>query len=32
MRLQIKEAIPGMFREDWFTREMFEKIREGIRL
>lgn len=28
----LKEAIPGMFREDWFTGEMFEKIREGIKL
>ena len=28
----LKEAIPGMFREDWFTEEMFEKIREGIKL
>ena len=28
----LKEAIPQMFREDWFTGEMFHKIREGIKL
>ena len=28
----LKEAIPEMFREDWFTEETFEKIREGIKL
>ena len=28
----LRESIPGMFRADWFTEEMFDKIREGIKL
>lgn len=25
----LREAIPGMFREDWFTQDMFDAVKAG---
>lgn len=27
----LKEAIPGMFREDWFTEEMYQAVQRGVK-